>query len=134
MNSKNNFKIIEHEDSQAVVSFTNGTTYKISKLMMQINRFFRESVLANIQGRLKEIGLGIPPNNKYSMWNIDGVEAEILEPELGKWQKGKVRMRVILEFCPEQPEEIKNDIPQDNDNLLDDIRNQMQKENGKRIQ
>ena len=36
-------------------------------------------------------------------WN-NSVEAEVLEPESGKWRTGKMRMRVILEFCPDEPE------------------------------
>ena len=40
MNSQNNFKQIEHEDSQSVISFDNGTTFKISNLMNKINDFF----------------------------------------------------------------------------------------------
>lgn len=61
------------------------------------------------------------PNHHHNDWN-SSVEAEILEPQSGVWKKGKVRMRVILEFCPDEPEEINNVANSDN-NSLDDIRN-----------
>ena len=114
---------LEHEQSNAVICFENDTTFKINKLMKKINEFFTQSVLNQLPLRLTESGLGTPPNYKgsCSTWN-NYVNAEILEPESGEWKKGKVRMRVILEFCPDEPEEVKNDSLHQNDNSLDDIR------------
>lgn len=123
MNSEIKFQALEHEESGAVVSFDNGTTFKIDKLMKQINSFFTQSVLSKLPIRLTEAGLGTPPSNKGSCTSWSNyVEAEILEPQLGEWKKGKVRMRVILEFCPDEPEEVKNSILHQNANSLDDIR------------
>ena len=123
MESQNNFKQIEHENSQAVISFDNGATFKINVLVNKINQFFIQLVLNNLAEQLKKHGLGIPPNHKGSCekWK-NSVEAEILEPTSGKWQKGKMRMRVILEFCPDEPEEIVNNELHYNNNSLDDIR------------
>ena len=101
MNSPNKFQKIEHEGSQAVVSFSNGTTFKINRLMERINYFFSQSVLRTLSEQLNKFGLGSAPN--CGGWN-NSVEAEILEPESGKWRTGKMRMRVILEFCPDEPE------------------------------
>lgn len=120
MNTEVNFKHLEHEDSNAVVSFDNGTTFKVNKFMEQLNEFFINSVLNNLSEQLKKSGLGTPPNYQNN-WN-NSVEAEILEPKSGEWKKGKMRMRVILEFCPDEPEETKNDLVQQNGNSLDDIR------------
>ena len=120
MNSEINFKQMEHEDSNAVVSFDNGTTFKISKLMKQLNSFFKESILYNLSDRMAEIDIGVPPEYQ-DQWN-SSVEAEILEPQSGKWKKGKVRMRVILEFCPDEPEDATIKNVQQNSNSLDDIR------------
>jgi hypothetical protein len=119
MNAENNFQYLEHEDSDAVVSFDNGTTFKVSKLMEQINKFLQQSVLYKLSERLSQVGLGAPPNYQVN-WN-KSVEAEILEPQSGEWKKGKVRMRVILEFCPDEPE-IEVDNSSHNGNSLDDIR------------
>lgn len=113
MESQNQFKQIEQETSQAVVSFPNGTTFRINKFMEKINIFFRNNFLKNLSSQLKQDGIGTPPDYQGS-WN-KSVEAEILEPTSGEWKKGKMRMRVMLEFCPDEPEEINN-------NSLDDIR------------
>lgn len=40
-----NFQILEQEESNAVISFNNGTAFKINKLMEYINRVFRKLVL-----------------------------------------------------------------------------------------
>ena len=124
MNAENNFQYIEHKDSNAVVSFDNGTTFKVNKLMEKINGFFLQLVLYKLAEYLGQAGIGTPPNYKGS-WN-QSVNAEILEPKSGEWKKGKVRMRVILEFCPDEPEETKNDSASNNGNSLDDIRQTIQ--------
>ncbi|MGL4758471.1 MAG: KGK domain-containing protein, partial [Patescibacteria group bacterium] len=99
MNSEIIFQQIEHEDSNAVISFQNGVTFKISKFMEIINSFLVQSIFHELSVKLKEVGLGTPPNYKQN-WHTS-VDAEILEPQSGEWRKGKVRMRVILEFCPD---------------------------------
>jgi hypothetical protein len=118
--NNNNFQYLEHEESNAVVSFENGTTFKVSKFMEYLNSFFRHSILKDLSEKLKQVGLGTPPEHRHA-WN-QGVDADILEPQFGEWKKGKVRMRVILEFCPDEPEEIKIEHTQENANSLDDIR------------
>ena len=123
MNSENKFQTLEHEKSNAVVSFDNGTAFRINKLMEHINRVFAKLVLNNLSEQLKQAGLGTPPSYGGN-WN-KAVEAEILEPQLGEWKKGKIRMRVILEFCPDEPEEVKNNDLHHNINSLDDIRQTM---------
>ena len=120
MNSEINFQQIEHEKSNAVVSFNNGTTFKISNFMEKLNSFFIQSVLNNLSEQLKQAGLGTPPTHREE-WNKN-VDAEFLEPKSGEWKKGKVRMRVILEFCPDEPEETKENNMEQTNNSLDDIR------------
>ncbi|MDJ0904190.1 MAG: KGK domain-containing protein [Xenococcus sp. MO_188.B8] len=122
MNTNNNFKQLEHEQDHldTVVSFDNGTTFKVSKLMQQLNKFFQQSVLYKLPEKLMQVGLGTPPDYRNN-WTSN-VKAEILEPQSGKWKKGKVRMRVVLEFCPDEPEEVEITNNSDNNNSLDDIR------------
>lgn len=120
MKPETNFQHLEHENSNTVVSFENGTTFKISKLMEKLNNFFKQSVLDKLSEKLNQVVLGTPPNYKGEWSN--SVDAEILEPQSGEWKKGKVRMRVILEFCPDEPEVIKDNNLHQNHNSLDDIR------------
>ena len=54
-------------------------------------------------------------------WIDEGLNCEVLSLGAKKWQKGKLRIKVVAEFCPDEPEEIANDGLQGN-NSLDDIR------------
>lgn len=44
-------------------------------------------------------------------WHNEGVNCEILQPG-GNWKKGKVRIRISLEFCPDEPKSMFDDIRQ----------------------
>lgn len=53
--------------------------------------------------------IGISPeqwdNDSYNdrkKYVNEGLEAKYLNLNLGKWQKGKVRIKVYLEFCPDE--------------------------------
>ena len=67
-------------------------------------------------------------------WLGEGIDCEVLKFDSNTWQKGKVRVRVSLEFCPDEPE--LEQITQSNDleinqteSPLDDIRRMMSKDN-----
>lgn len=49
-------------------------------------------------------------------WLDEGLDCEVLRLGAKKWQKGKLRIKVVAEFCPDEPEEIESNSP------LDDIR------------
>ncbi|GAX42528.1 hypothetical protein NIES4075_35290 [Tolypothrix sp. NIES-4075] len=44
-------------------------------------------------------------------WLNEGVDCEILKPG-GYWKRGKLRVRVTLEFCPDEPESPLDDLRQ----------------------
>jgi hypothetical protein len=52
----------------------------------------------------------------------DGVNCQILKAGSNGWQEGKLRLKVTLEFCPNEP---KVDAPE---SPLDDIRQEMNKD------
>lgn len=67
-------------------------------------------------------------------WFEEGINCEVLKFDSNAWQKGKVRIKVTLEFCPDEPEI--EEITQSNDaeanqteSPLDDIRRMMNKDN-----
>ncbi|WP_084639364.1 KGK domain-containing protein [Geitlerinema sp. PCC 9228] len=62
-------------------------------------------------------------NEKISMseWTEKGVNCEFLDPQTGVWQKGKVR--ISLEFCPDQPQPQPTE-SQSSEDSLDEFRNQ----------
>lgn len=67
-------------------------------------------------------------------WFEEGIDCEVLKFDSNAWQRGKVRIRVTLEFCPDEPEI--EEITQSSDleinqaeSPLDDIRRMMSKDN-----
>ncbi len=69
--------------------FGTGKTFKVSELMEKVRTF------ANQEAR------GGYVNPKVRWFSDSGVECEVLKPEGGGWQEGKVRFR--LEFIPNNP-------------------------------
>jgi hypothetical protein len=65
-------------------------------------------------------------------WFKTGKECELLQ-EGKRWQKGKLRIKLTLEFCPDETEEVEENGHQEVDNItespLDEIRQQLTDEN-----
>lgn len=40
---------------------------------------------------------------KQNKWITDGVKCEVLSVSEGKWKTGKLRIKVVFEFCPDEP-------------------------------
>lgn len=40
--------------------------------------------------------------NKQKQWVTEGIECEVLNITEGQWKSGKVRVKVMLEFCPDE--------------------------------
>ena len=123
MENKNTFQLLDHETDRAnsVVSFPQGQTLKIGIFFKRFNLLFRDLALLQLSEKLSEEGFSkLPIFRNASNWNESGVKAEILDPKSGGWKKGKIRMRVVLEFCPDESEEIA--IDDSENNSLNDIR------------
>ena len=52
-------------------------------------------------------------------WLDEGKNCEILNIGSKNWKKGKIRINITLEFCPDEPDELQPESP------LDDIRKTM---------
>ncbi len=115
----------EHKDS--VLSFSESMC-KVSEFISLAESVFLDKGLQELNNRLTNYGKGrIPLGKNSSAWLNHGVTSEILIPGTKGWQKGKVRFRVILEFCPDEPEV--EETPESNnpeitqpESPLDDIR------------
>jgi hypothetical protein len=90
------------EDQQTVLSFDN-SMYKVGEFMRQMKIAFVESGLHNCSHRLKDRG-GVTFLNQGNSWLQQGVNCELLKPGSNGWKKGKVRIKMILEFCHDEPE------------------------------
>ncbi|MGL5806097.1 MAG: KGK domain-containing protein [Xenococcaceae cyanobacterium] len=98
-----------------VLCLKNDKLFKIVK--------FQEACRAVIDGNLpKYLEEGLRPHGieiigKYpDSWFTNGVCCKILRAGSNGWQEGKLRLKVTLEFCPDEPEVNQPESP------LDDIR------------
>lgn len=119
--------------------------YKVGNFRKAVKNIFHEDrqigdVLRNL---LESAGLLISKAGHYSkhgfhperiMWFTDGVTCEILKVGERGWKTGKIRIRVSLEFCPDQPE-FEDTIANEQSEIsqpespLDDLRRMMNNQN-----
>jgi len=115
----------EHKDT--VLSFF-PSMFKVNDFIKVAIGVFRDKSLVAISEALTSQGKGqIPIHREQYNWFGNGINCEILSPGAKGWQKGKVRFKVTLEFCPDEPEVAEvltsNGLDKGQSNsLLDDVR------------
>lgn len=110
----------DQEDKESVLDMNN-FMIKSSVLLAQAKSVFLRQVIQGISDELHNQGRGRIPYSGSSPWMTDGVICEILKP--GKnWRKGKLRFKLSLEFCPDEPEPEDNPESASGNSSLDVIR------------
>ena len=92
----------ESEHGQAVLSFSN-SMFKLREFMTAVREAFVFNGLDELGRRLSSRGGG-PLSNERHRWFEDGVDCEILKLYNKGWTKGKLKIKVTLEFCPDELE------------------------------
>jgi hypothetical protein len=89
----------EMEDTNAVVSMNTGT-FKLFDLLEFIGYFLNFTGFNQLLESIGKKGKGNIPNSSEIFRG--GVPVELLEPGSSQWIKGKMRLRLVIEFCPDQ--------------------------------
>jgi hypothetical protein len=123
-----------------VISFSS-QIYKIGKIKQALDQAFGGKVPHVLIESLESQGIqeariyrrsgGGNPNEANYYWFREGKDCEILRIGSNGWQKGKLRIKVSLEFCPDEPEVeeiVANEEIVPTESPLDDLR-QIMKEN-----
>lgn len=111
----------EHKDT--VLSFVSPVAmFKINELFLAIKTAFRQNGMAMLKNNLQPRGC-VPYS--WDNWTVQGIDCEILQPTSGGWKKGKIRFKLTLEFCPDEPEIIETSTINQSVSPLDDIRKTM---------
>ena len=108
---EDNFKLEKCSENDAL-EFKSGT-YRIQKIIENIKIVLNEKLSGHLYEQLKAKNVNITSHN---LWFNNGIDCEILKVGSTGWEKGKVRLKVSLEFIADELEEVKSDSP------LDDIR------------
>ncbi|NEQ23293.1 MAG: hypothetical protein F6K28_29895 [Microcoleus sp. SIO2G3] len=109
-----------------VLSLASGEMFKVGKFRDALKSICIDQgkIPYYIHILLNEKGIGIQGGSPTTKAMLEqGVNGEVLRIGAKGWQKGKWRIRVSLEFSPDEPEISQPDSP------LDDIRQMMNQEN-----
>jgi len=106
--------------------------FKIIQIKEAVKKAFSNELAEELYTSLNSYGVSIEPGgylvgNKFyrynNKWFDEGVDCEILKPAAKGWQPGKLRIKITLEFIPDEPEIIESESP------LDDLRRMINEEN-----
>ncbi|MBE9057216.1 KGK domain-containing protein [Sphaerospermopsis sp. LEGE 08334] len=119
------FEILDSVKTEIILDF-HDCLFKTSQLHLALlNIFLKGSGLDELDQQLKSINSRVLPSIKNTAdWMIKGVDCQILKPSK-TWQKGKFRMKISLEFCPDEPEIKETAQIQEPESPLDDLRRQI---------
>lgn len=105
--------------------------FKIVQVKQAIKTAFCDQLAPELYNALNSSGISIDPGgylvgNKFyrqaNRWFDEGIDCEILQPATKGWQKGKLKLKVTLEFIPDEPSIDEPESP------LDDLRRIMNEE------
>ena len=119
----NQFKpTIGEED---MILLTNGSP---GNVIMYNNTLKVKSIIRYCLKKLLEVSnfQDLETNDSYKprmKWIDEGLECEVLNVGANRWKKGKVRIKISFEFCPDESEASEYQSP------LDEIRQEIQERN-----
>jgi KGK domain len=86
-------------DDHDVIAFSEENLYKSKKLKSIISNLCPNSLEPSIIQYLQSYQI-----KTIGSWTKDGVFCEVLKLGSNQWQKGKIKIRVSVEFYPDEPE------------------------------
>lgn len=123
------FKLLGSDEVVTIESYhqivISHSTFRVGELTEALMEDLSSFVTAHYEGKQKEC--------LETGWFEDGINCEVLRLGVKSWQKGKVKIKVTLEFCLDEPDteetSVNNQLEiNQNESPLDDIR-QMMSEN-----
>jgi hypothetical protein len=104
-NSNTQFK--PFSDGETVISIESNMFKQAELENFALNAFRTEGL--NYLGKIiweagrGQFSIDKPENYREACFN-EGLDCEILQPSSQGWRKGKIRFKLTLEFCPDEPE------------------------------
>lgn len=115
-------KFIEISDLETIISLSEDSpnSILISNPIVK-SQWVKDSMICKVLGVNKVEDLDKDANlSKRKKWIEEGLDCEILKLGDSSWKKGKVRVKMTIEFLPDEPEISEYQSP------LDEIRREIQ--------
>ncbi|GET42163.1 KGK domain-containing protein [Microseira wollei] len=133
MEDKYNFHDCNDDD---VLSFGDAI-FKIGKFRQALNQSLNNDLGNQITHQLSSKGVKIPDSILYSpgekephvKWFDKGRDCEILNLGAKKWKKGRVKIKISVEFYVEEETDSSNTEVSESESPLDDLRQMLNQEN-----
>ncbi|MBD2344282.1 KGK domain-containing protein [Anabaena subtropica] len=118
-----NFNLSNCNDNDALS--VKDKVFKIVQVKEGIKKAFSEQLAQELHNALNSYGISIDTGgylvgNKFyrytHKWFDEGVDCEVLKPASKGWQTGKLRIKVTIEFIPDES------IVNETESPLDDLR------------
>jgi hypothetical protein len=110
-------------DNESLVSF-DLCILKVNKLLESTSQYIGNEGWKTVRNNLNSAGSGLIPSTNNNQLFIEGIDCEVLNP--GKtWQKGKVKLKMILEFQADEPEIEATQENTGSESSLDEIRRKL---------
>ncbi len=89
----------------------NKTTFRLGEFMSLLIRAIKENGFDGL-GHLTKANGGVPVcgSGEREKWFNQGVSCEIYNPKDGNWEKGRLRIKVLLEFEPDEKPEVQSEL------------------------
>ena len=106
-----------------VLCLESGKLFKVGKFREAVKSAFTDEkkVPSWLSSELSQEGVEVNRSDTKKMWE-QGIDGEVLRIGSKGWQKGKIRIRISVEFCPDEPEITQPESP------LDDIHQRINQE------
>ena len=94
--------------------------YKIGKVKAALESSFNADIPSALTNHLKNQQVQLSVQQTNTDWFTEGVDCQVLKAGSDGWKKGKLKLKVTIEFIPDEPEISEYQSP------LDEIRREMQ--------
>ncbi len=120
------FKILDEVESKDAIIGFGSLVYKLQTFLKIAVETCRNNAAERINSNLSFQGKKpFVDNYEEAIKSFnEGIDAELISPNTNGWHKGKFRFRLVVEFCPDEPETLASNQPEVSppESPLDDIR------------
>lgn len=124
-----NNKYLQNCDDNDVLAFSSHKVFKLGVFKQAVRSIVSQLPRTIIESLRNKQGVDLPIHNEEYRLIDKGINCEILKIGSNGWQKGKFRIKITLEFCPDEPEPQEKPQITQSESPLDDLRQMIHQNN-----